>query len=837
MSLVAQPCYHCDLPVPAGTDFPVEIDGQSRAMCCVGCQAVASAIVNGGLSQFYQYRSEKASTPESLEGSSWAVYDLPDVQQDFVVIADPSSSSNHVQAQLLIGGITCAACVWLIEKHLLRLPQVEKVRVNASTHRCWVELNTDNGLISEVFESLDGIGFKPQAATDENQNKLLDSENRQALRRLGIAGLGMMQVGMVAIALYGGELLGISEQWQGFLRIVSWLFATPVVFYSAVPFYKASYRALKVRHLVMDVPVSIAILLAYFASCWATLNSGPDVYFDSVSMFTFLLLLGRYLEMRARHRAGFAAGNLGRMIPPTAHKVVWSDPKAGEDASFITAGAAHEVETVPVKSLSANDVVLVMSGETIVCDGVVVAGQSQVDESLLTGESVAVPKQLDSLVAAGTFNGESPLWVKITAIGSQTRLSSISRLVAQAEQEKPAQVALADKLAAYFVAAVLVIAVSVFWYWWQHKPEDALWIALSVLVVTCPCALSLATPVALTAATNTLRRQGLLVSRGHVVELLTRLNRVIFDKTGTLTEGLPSVENVQILAGDYNQTQLLEIAAALESGNSHPIAKAFKPFLGAIRLTELRSFTAQGVEGVYNGEKFKLGKIEFVSAAADSLKESLNSSVQSALSAFDEQQGLFLSQEGRVLAFISLADPLRKNAKLAVAQLQAKNLQVELLSGDRPATVCHIANVLGIEHASASVSPEQKLAKMQQHQAGSERVMMVGDGINDVPVLSGADLSVAMPGAADIAQTHADCLLLSGDLRVIPLAIDTAHKARKIIRQNISWAVGYNLLALPLAAIGWVPPYVAAIGMSLSSLVVVLNALRLNHSAVQTPTA
>jgi len=808
-------------------------------MCCVGCQAVASAIVNGGLSQFYQYRSEKASTPELLEGSSWAVYDLPDVQQDFVVAVDPNAPTGNIQAQLLIGGITCAACVWLIEKHLLRLPQVEKVRVNASTHRCWVEVNPDNGLISEVFESLDGIGFRPQAATDENQNKLLDGENRQALRRLGIAGLGMMQVGMVAIALYGGELLGITEQWQGFLRIVSWLFATPVVFYSAVPFYRASYRALKVRHLVMDVPVSIAILLAYFASCWATLNSGPDVYFDSVSMFTFLLLLGRYLEMRARHRAGFAAGNLGQMIPPTAHKVILSDPKtAAEDAAAaIAAGEANEVETVPVKSLSANDVVLVMSGETIVCDGVVVAGQSQVDESLLTGESVAVPKQLDSLVAAGTFNGESPLWVRITAIGSQTRLSSISRLVAQAEQEKPAQVALADKLAGYFVAAVLVIAVSVFWYWWQHKPEDALWIALSVLVVTCPCALSLATPVALTAATNTLRRQGLLVSRGHVVELLTRLNRVIFDKTGTLTEGLPSVESVHILAGEYEQDQLLEIAAALESGNSHPIAKAFKPFLGAIRLTQLRSFTAQGVEGVYDGDKFKLGKIEFVSAEAEYSQEPSSVDTPSTLASFDEQQGLFLSQEGRVLAFISLADPLRKNAKLAVEQLQAKNLQVELLSGDRPATVCHIANVLGIEHASASVSPEQKLAKMQQHQAASERVMMVGDGINDVPVLSGADLSVAMPGAADIAQTHADCLLLSGDLQVIPVAIDTANKARKIIRQNISWAVGYNLLALPLAAIGWVPPYAAAIGMSLSSLVVVLNALRLNHAAVQTPAA
>lgn len=793
-------CYHCQLPVPQGSDFYVEIDGAQQPMCCIGCQAVASAIVSGGLGQFYQYRNEKATTPERLNKESWAVYDLEEVQQDFVLELDDGSK----QAQLLIAGITCAACVWLIEQHLQRLPQVKKVRVNASTHRCLVVFDEATGPLSDVLISLDDIGFRPQAATDENQNRLLESENKLALRRLSIAGLGMMQVGMVAIALYGGSLFGISEQWQGFLRFVSWLFATPVVFYSAVPFYQAAWRAIKVRHLVMDVPVSIAIILAYLASCWATLSSGPDVYFDSVSMFTFLLLIGRYLEMRARHRAGFAVGNLAQLIPPTAHRVLSNSDETQTD----------NTETVPIKLLKVGERILVMSGDTIPCDGRVYAGESQVDESLLTGESLAANKKLDSLVAAGTVNGESPLWIEVSALGKHTRISAIARLVAQAEQEKPAQVAMADRVAGYFVAAVLLIAGAVFTFWWNTHPEDALWVTLSVLVVTCPCALSLATPVALTAATNRLRRQGLLVSKGHVVERLTSIHRIVFDKTGTLTEGQPQIDRVELLDETVNKETVLQLAAALERGNSHPIARAFKSFSSNISMTDVRSHTALGVSGSWQGAQYRLGSEEF------SLQSTQGQT---------RDGGLVLSLNGQALARIYLHDPLRDSAKTAVKNLQASGYHVELLSGDAPATVCHIAETLAISEASAQVSPEQKLERVQAHQAKGECVLMVGDGINDVPVLSGADISVAMAGAADIAQTHADCLLLNGDLNSLHNSIETGFKAKRIISQNMFWAIAYNLMALPLAAIGWVPPYAAAIGMSLSSLVVVLNALRLNR--------
>ncbi|WP_299774847.1 heavy metal translocating P-type ATPase [uncultured Pseudoteredinibacter sp.] len=784
-------CFHCQLEIPAGADFPVEIEGVSQPMCCVGCQAVASAIVNGGLTQFYQYRSESADRPDEDSQHSWTVYDLPEVQQDFVLQLDGSDR----QAQLLLGGITCAACVWLIEQHVQRLPQVSKVRVNASTHRCWISYDESEGSLSEIFASLSDVGFRPQPATDENQNRLLDDENRKALRRLSIAGLGMMQVGMVAIALYGGELFGISDQWQGYLRFISFLFATPVVFYSAVPFYQAAWRAIKTRHLVMDVPVSIAIILAYSASVWATLSSGPDVYFDSVSMFTFLLLIGRYLEMRARHRAGFAAGNLAQLLPPTAHRC----------------DSDKNVETVPLKLINAGDTVMVMSGETIPCDGHVLEGRSQVDESLLTGESMAVAKTVGQNVAAGTVNGESPLWIKVTALGNNTRLSSISRLVAQAEQEKPAQVAIADRVAAYFVAAVLIIAAAVFLFWWQYKPEDALWITLSVLVVTCPCALSLATPVALTAATNRLRRQGLLIVKGHVIETLTKLSRVVFDKTGTLTEGQPTVAKVICHQNDLSEEKVLSLAAALERGNSHPIAKAFRGFEQQLEIENIQSHTGAGVSGLWQGKELRLGRAAFVL---------VNNPI--------DTQAIVLAVDGELTAEIFLQDPLRESAEPAISHLGDKQVQIELLSGDATATVCHIAEKLNIGEASALVSPEQKLSKVRSYQEQGETVMMVGDGINDVPVLSGADVSVAMSGASDIAQTHADSLLLSGDLRALPNAIDSSFFARKIISQNMAWAIGYNVCALPLAAAGLVPPYAAAIGMSASSLIVVLNALRLN---------
>lgn len=803
-----QGCFHCGLDVPPHTHLSLEIDGQPRRFCCLGCQAVASAIVDGGLENFYRYRTDNNPRPNE-HSVNFAVYDLPEVQEEFVYVLGNNADSGHLkQAQLLLEGISCAACVWLIEHHLGKLTGVDSVRVNATTHRCLVSWDSEQLKLSDIMSELAHIGYQPIPATEDQHQQLREKENRTALMRLAIAGFGMMQVGMVAVALYSGADAG----WEVYLRWLSLLIATPVVFFSARPFFAAAKRSLLARHLTMDVPVSLAIGGAYIASCWATVFGGGEVYFDSVSMFTFFLLWGRYLEMRARHRNGIDTDRLAQLLPATATR--WS-----EDGEWLA---------VPLKQIRAGDRVLISSGTSVPCDGRVLDGHSSVVETLLTGEPDAVEKTVGDQVIAGTLNTDSALQIEVTATGQNTRLSAIERLVEQAQQDKPTQVAVADKLAGYFVAAVLVVSALVALIWWQIDASHAFWVTLSVLVVTCPCALSLASPTALTAAVSWLRQHGLLVTRGHVLEGLPKIQRVIFDKTGTLTMGAPQVVEVRRASSqaenhapltDQQKQQYLNVCAALETGSTHPIAQAFEPYSDSgVTATDVRQTTGEGVSGTIEGQHYALGKPEFVCGDLV-LPEA-------------EGQWLLLGSEKEPVAWIRLQDRLRDSAQPMIAALQSRGLSVELLSGDGESEVGRVAKELGFSLWQARQSPDQKLAYIQQLQEQGEKVLMVGDGINDVPVLSGAFVSVAMGGATDLAQTRADSVLLGSDLMALERAFDCAAFTRRVIRQNLFWALCYNVTALPLAAAGLVPPWAAAIGMSASSLVVVGNALRISRRKV-----
>ncbi len=815
-------CYHCGLPVQQAGEFVVQVDGETRQMCCPGCQAVATAIVEGGLASFYRYRTansaraEPLDTPDSDPLAPWRAFDLPEVQADFVQPYD----DGRLQAQLLVENISCAACVWLIEHHLQQQPGIERVSVNASNHRCVVIWDNRQLSLSRIFAELAHIGYRAQPATDDQQQQLWQQENRRALMRLGVAGIGMMQVGMFAAGLYAGGLQGMEEGWEALLRWISLLVATPVVLYSARPFFQAALRSIRTRHLSMDVPVSLAIGGAYLASVWATFRGGGEVYFDSVSMFTFFLLLGRYLEMRARHRNGQALGNLSQLMPLTVSRLI-------KDA------ATEQLQSLPLKSLQLGDWVRVKSGETFPCDGVVRAGRSAAVEALLTGEPQPIEKTVGDKVVAGTLNCDSVLDVEVMAVGQGTQLSAIEQLVNQAQSEKPSQVSMADKLASVFVGLVLFVATLVFgfWSWWQ--PSQALWITLSVLVVTCPCALSLATPAALTAAIARLRSAGLLVTRGHVIENLQQITRVVFDKTGTLTLGELSLQQLVSADGDCvplsdpaidsRKNRYLEIAAALEASSNHPIARAFSPYLNRqlAPAKAVQQATGAGVEGEVQGWCYRLGRLDYVAQGW--------SVAQPEVPADNRYQWLLLGDNKGPLAWFGLSDQLRPSSLAAVDGLRSRGIGVELLSGDPSAAVAELAGQLQLDDYRAGVSPEQKLARVRQLQAQGERVLMVGDGINDVPVLSGADISVAMGSATDLAQTRADSILLSGNLSVLVEALQTSALTRRIIRQNLSWALAYNGLALPLAAAGWVPPYLAALGMSLSSLIVIANAMRLNR--------
>ncbi len=761
------------------------------------------AIVDGGLENFYQFRTASNERPDlaGQDSQRWDIYDLAEVQAEFVI----PFTGELKQANLLLEGISCAACSWLIETHLKKNPAIQSVTVNLSTHRCAIVWDAQYPL-SAIFQSLAAIGYLPRPATDDQQQQLIKKENRIALFRIGVAGFGTMQAMMVAVGMYTGA----TDFWLGFLRWLSMLVATPVVFFSAWPFFQAAWRSIRMRHLVMDVPVAMAIGLAYSASVWATMSGTGEVYFESVSMFTLFLLVGRYVELRARHRNRLAFGNLAQLMPLTA-------------CCLREENGCEIEQSMPIKTLQLGDLILVKAGETFPCDGRVVAGESAVVEALLTGESRPMGKKPGDTVIAGTLNNHSPLKVEVTALGAATQLSAIERLATQAADEKPQQVLAADRIARFFIARLLIVCSAVFAFWLWYRPEQALWVTLSVLVVTCPCALALAMPAALSAATANLRKRGFLVARGHVVEVLNSVNRVIFDKTGTLTKGQFVVGQVKpVSGGDYSEEQLLGLAAALEAGSNHPLAAAFLHWQDSYKATDIKQVTAAGVEGRIQDVAYRLGTAEFASGfrAGSLLSPELPDNLHT---------WLLLASEHMPLAWIALVDEVRIDAASLIQQLKQRGIAVELLSGDQSGAVAQLAQQLGIEDFIAGAKPGDKLSHLSQRQAAGDKVLMIGDGINDVPVLAGADVSVAMASASDLAQTRADSVLLNDRLEVIAEALDIARRTKGIITQNLRFSLVYNLLALPLAAAGMIPPWLAAIGMTASSLIVIFNALRLTQ--------
>lgn len=803
-----QLCFHCGLDVPANSEYAAEINGKLQPMCCPGCQAVAEAIAAGGLENYYKHRTNDAQSPDTADRNQQRLaelklYDEASVQQSFV----NTLSDGSKQAALVIEGITCAACVWLLEHHISALDGVTQASVNMTNHRAQISWQPDQIELSTILAAIYSIGYQGHPYHPNKEEQLLAAETRRATRRLGIAGVFTMQIMMISIALYADSNNQLEQHLITFMRWASFVLATPVVIYAARPFFDAAWRDLKTRHLTMDVPVSIAIGGAYLASIWATATATGEVYFDSVSMFTFFLLIGRYLEMKARHRTGRAGNSLLNLLPASATVI-----RDGQEV------------LIPATDLQTGDRVIVKPGHTVSADGIIISGNSSIDESALTGEYLPLNKQPGDTVVGGTINVENPLEIEVTDVGAESKLSSVVRLLDRAHQEKPLAAKTADKIAGYFVAAVLITAISVAVIWWNIAPEHALWITLSVLVVTCPCALSLATPTALTAATGALRENGILITRGHVLESLAKATHIVFDKTGTLTEGNLSLQQT-ISLNNLTNTQCLDIAAALEAHSEHPIAKAFHQHYEQFQIapaTDLNNHIGEGLEGNVESVIYRIGKPEFASANCDKIL-----SYQDAPD--NNGQWLLLVSDKTPLAWFCLNDPIRKHAAQSVQKLQQQGLNVTMLTGDNSAAVSAVSQQLNINQVISGVSPEEKLQHVQQLQADGARVIMVGDGINDIPVLAGAQISIAMGAATDLAKTNADAVLISSDLQRLPQALTHAQKTQKIIRQNLAWALVYNIIALPLAASGLIAPYMAAIGMSASSLVVVGNALRLSR--------
>lgn len=793
-------CFHCGEPVPAGSSYALEIKGIVQPMCCPGCQAVAQTILECGLASYYEHRTAPGIKGELVPSELAALshYDLAEVQQDFVT---DSGTGSQREIQLSVEGLTCAACAWLIERHLTRLDGLHYVNVNTTTHRARIKWDPARLSLSDILKGFAKIGYRAYPFQTHSQEALYAREVRSYMFRMALAGLGSMQVMMCAVALYMDLFISVEEEFMIYFKWISLLLSTPIMIYSAQPFYVGAWRSLKQGHLSMDVSVSLALIGAFVASIWATVFNTGEVYYDSITMFVFFLLLGRLLELRARRKASESSSNLARLVPIMATRI-------DEDGE-------HDVAA---KTLQVGDRVRVLAGATLPADGIITLGQASLNEAMLTGEQLPLLKRPGDPVYAGTINTDAPLDIRVSHPIAESRLAQIMRLQDSALDDKPAIAQLADVLSRHFILVLLLIAAGVWTYWHFHQPEQAFWITLAVLVATCPCALSLATPTALTSATAHLTRTGILLRRGHVLDVLTRANRVVMDKTGTLTTGNISLTGTQALA-ELSETRCLAIAQALEAYSEHPIARAFRSMAAEatapLPASEVLPVIGHGIQGTVAGTRYRIGSARWLGLAEE----------QSAT------QGLaiYLADDSRLLARFSLADTLRPDARALIQAFKAAGLHTTILTGDGSAEADAIARELGVDELVKGVTPDGKLSYLKAREAAGDISIMVGDGINDAPVLAGAHASFAMAGGTDLAKNSADAILLADDLSRLLTARTLALRTRKIIKENFAWSIGYNLLVLPLAASGWLPPYLAAAGMSLSSLIVVTNSMRLNR--------
>jgi len=785
-------CFHCGETLPV-SPARLTVDGIGRDFCCDGCAAAAQWIRDARLDDYYRLRSEPASRAADGDEADFALWDREEVLAEHAC-AVPGGR----ELTLLTDGMRCAACAWLVDRALAREPGVLEVSANAVTGRIRIAWNPAQTRLSTPLRRLAALGYRPYLATGDASERGRRRERNRWLLRLGVAGLGAMQAMMFAEALAWGDASAggsgaMSPATRDFLRWVTFLVSTPVVFYAGWPFLAGCTRELRERRLGMDTLVASSTLLAYLASVVETVRGGAQVWYDAAVMFVFLLLAARMLEQRVRSAATAQVDALARARPAFARRE----------------RADGSQEFVPLGAIAVDDIVRIASGEAVPADGVLLDGEAGFEESLLTGEAHAVRKAAGMAVFAGTICRERPARVRVTATGSTTRLSHLARLVEQAQSHRPPLATAADRVAGWFVLALMLCAAITWLAWRIHDPSRAFEVALALLVISCPCALSLSVPAALAAANGALAKLGVLPVRADALDRLAHVTDVVFDKTGTLSDGKPRLARVDTFRG-IARHEALRIAAALERDSSHPLAQAFATTAGAPapQASGVVAIAGMGLEGEVEGVAWRLGQARFACNGED-------------------DGALWLGDGHRALARFEVCERERADAAAALDGLRAAGVALHLSSGDAAESVARFAARFDIGDAHARQSPEDKLGFVRTLQQQGRRVAMIGDGLNDAPVLAGADVSIAIGEGASLAQRAADLVLASPSLSRIPAAIALARRTRRIVRQNFAWAIGYNLVALPLAAAGLVTPWIAALGMAVSSLVVTLNALRL----------
>jgi Cu2+-exporting ATPase len=804
---VAGSCFHCGLPNPVNQKFEQIINNQRRQFCCPACQMVCSAIYDAGLEGFYDRTPSNIKlapppdTPKDL-----ALYDLDEVQAEFV-----SELGVEREISLLVEGIHCAACVWLIERALGQTPGVVQAQVNLAGKRLSVKWNNQQIKLSAIINQLSHIGYAAVPYDPEVAEGKLKQQNRALLFRMAFAGFAMMNLLWISIALYSGAA---DSEFRPLFHWVGFALATPTLLYSGYPFLHSAWTGLKRLHLTMDLPIAIGASVTYLYSVYITLSQSMvgEVYYDTVVNFLFVILVGRYLEAISRRQAIASTQRLLDLQPRGA--IVLRN---------------NRQELLPIRAIKPGATVLVKPGDRIPVDGVILDGRSNVDESMLSGESTPVSKIHNDSVSAGTMNLDSVLTVKVEGTLRNTSLGRIIHLVEEAQTSKAPIQCVADRIVPWFVAATLFLASATFIYWISTDFELALMAATAVLIITCPCAFGLATPMSIASASGLGARHGILVKNGAVLETLSHINHFVFDKTGTLTEGRMRVKEI-LTIDDIQENDLLAKAATIEQFSEHSIARAI---VNTARQRELQLPEAHSIE---NQPGFGLtGKIDnqtlFIGNRAW-LKQNnviLNDYLELCASQWESQgvTTVHVAIDQQEAGIIAIADSLRADAKQLVSALRAKGIRMTLLSGDRKAVADSIASQLGGMETIAEVLPQDKDRVIRQLQQDGHKVAMVGDGVNDAPALVRADVGIALGSGTDISGDSADIVLMSNELDKVRLALQLSQRTLRTIRQNIAISITYNIIMVPLAMAAFITPLIAAISMPISSLLVIGNAARI----------
>jgi len=807
---VSNSCFHCGLPFPKNQNYEQVIEGENRQFCCPACQAVCNAIYDAGLEGFYERVPQGALAPPPDTQRDLVLYDLDEVQAEFVPVLGVERDIH-----LLVEGIHCAACVWLIERTLGQMEGIIKAQVNLSGKRLLVRWDNTQVRLSQILSRLAQIGYAASPYDPEVAEGRLKKQNRTLLLRMAFAAFAMMNLLWISIALYSGA---DSSEFRSLFHWVGFVLATPTLFYSGYPFLHSAWTGLKRFHLTMDLPIAIGATATYGYSVFITLNPSiaGEVYYDTVVNFLFVILVGRYLEAMSKRQAVSSTQRLLDLQPRAA-----------------TVLRDNDSVLLPIRAVKPDDIVLIRPGDHIPIDGVVVEGHSNVDESMLTGESHPVVMTEGDNISAGTVNIDSILMARVTGTLHNTALGRIINLVEEAQASRAPIQCTADRIVPWFVGVTLLLAAVTFFWWLQNDFEQALMAATAVLIITCPCAFGLATPMAIASASGLAARVGILVKNGGVLETLSQVDHVVFDKTGTLTEGRMQVEAVLTGSGVDDDT-IMSHVVALERYSEHSIAKAISDWglnedSAHISLQQsthnIENRPGFGIKGLVNHNLVVIGTPQWLTQNHAVLNEELQQQCEEW-----ETRGsscVHVAINGKHVSVITINDQLRPDARALVDNLRTRGIRMTILSGDRQLVAESIASKLGGMETIAEVLPHDKDKIIQRLREAGSIVAMVGDGVNDAAALSRADVGIALGSGTDVSAENSDIILTNSELDKIRLAINLSQRTLRTIRQNIAMSFIYNLIMVPLAMSAMITPLVAAISMPMSSLLVIANAARI----------